>query len=70
MAASRDADQVLDNRHSLVDAAVEFDALARLRTQTRFDVGNARAMHDPPQRDRIGAGWRRIAAAAKPGDET
>ena len=52
-----DADKVFQNSHALVDAAVKVDALARLRTQTRLEVGNAFAMDDPPQRIRIGAGW-------------
>ena len=50
-----DADEILQNRHALVDPAVEVDALARLRTQPGFEVGDARAMHDPPQGIRIGA---------------
>ena len=53
-----DADQILQNRHTLLDAAIEVDAFARLRTQTRFHMGDALAMHDPPQSIRIGAGWR------------
>jgi hypothetical protein len=52
----RDADQILKNRHALPDAAIEVDALAWLRAQTRFYVGHAFAMHDPPQSVRIGAG--------------
>ncbi len=53
-----DADQILQNRHALLDAAIEVDAFAGLRTQTRFHVRHALAMHDPPQSVRIGAGWR------------
>ena len=52
-----DADQIFENRHALVDTAVEVDALARLRAQTCFEVGNTFAMDDPPQCVRIGAGW-------------
>ena len=51
-----DADQVFQNCHALVDAAIEVDALARLRTQARLHMGDAFAMHDPPQSVRIGAG--------------
>jgi hypothetical protein len=65
-----DADQVFQNRHALLDTAIEVDAFARLRTQTHFDVRNARAMHDPPQRHRIGAGWRGECRHASEDGET
>ena len=43
-----DADQVLQDRHALVDAAIEIDALARLRPQPRLEMGHARVMNDAP----------------------
>ena len=55
----RDADEVLEDRHALGDAAVEIDPLAGLRSQTRFDMGHAFAMDDPPQGVRVGAGGAR-----------
>jgi hypothetical protein len=66
----RDADQILQNCDPLLDAAVEVDVLARLRTQTRFDVRHAFAMHDSPQSVRIGASRRVDLKQPSPEDET
>jgi hypothetical protein len=40
----------------LIDAAVEVDALARLRTQPRVEMGYAGAVDDAPEGHWIGAG--------------
>ena len=52
-----DPDEVLEDRHALLHAPGEVDALARLRPPARLHVRHALAIDDPPEGIRVGVGW-------------